>query len=219
MDKRWRPFSFKSPARRQSYRSDLFGADLQDQPPPPLHTGPVPPTEARMHITLNQQPQPVPPGWEDEPLLWLLREPLGLTGTPFGRRRGPMRSLPPPQRRRSAPRLPADGARAARALHHHHRGAGGARRDAAPRATGLAGPARAPVRLLPERPDHGRRGLAARHTPPQRCADRRRHVGPPVPLRHPAPRARSHPPSSRGNQTMKRRPFLAAAGAGGLTLP
>src|SRR3990167_9047902 len=52
MDKRWRPFSFKSPARRQSYRSDLFGADLQDQPPPPLHTGPVPPTEARMHITL-----------------------------------------------------------------------------------------------------------------------------------------------------------------------
>src|SRR3989338_4611860 len=84
MDKRWRPFSFKSPARRQSYRSDLFGADLQDQPPPPLHTGPVPPTEARMHITLNQQPQPVPPGWEDEPLLWLLREPLGLTGTRFG---------------------------------------------------------------------------------------------------------------------------------------
>ena len=37
-----------------------------------------------MHITLNQQPQPVPPGWEDEPLLWLLREPLGLTGTRFG---------------------------------------------------------------------------------------------------------------------------------------
>jgi len=37
-----------------------------------------------MHITLNQQPQPVPPGWEDEPLLWLLREPLGLTSTRFG---------------------------------------------------------------------------------------------------------------------------------------
>ena len=37
-----------------------------------------------MHITLNQQTQPVPPGWEDEPLLWLLREPLGLTGTRFG---------------------------------------------------------------------------------------------------------------------------------------
>ena len=37
-----------------------------------------------MHITLNQQAQPVPPGWEDEPLLWLLREPLGLTGTRFG---------------------------------------------------------------------------------------------------------------------------------------
>ena len=37
-----------------------------------------------MHITLNQQRQPVPPGWEDEPLLWLLREPLGLAGTRFG---------------------------------------------------------------------------------------------------------------------------------------
>ena len=37
-----------------------------------------------MHITLNQKAQPVPPGWEDEPLLWLLREPLGLTGTRFG---------------------------------------------------------------------------------------------------------------------------------------
>ena len=37
-----------------------------------------------MHITLNQKPQPVPPGWEDEPLLWLLREPLGLVGTRFG---------------------------------------------------------------------------------------------------------------------------------------
>ncbi len=37
-----------------------------------------------MHITLNQQPRPVPPGWEDEPLLWLLREPLGLAGTRFG---------------------------------------------------------------------------------------------------------------------------------------
>jgi isoquinoline 1-oxidoreductase alpha subunit len=37
-----------------------------------------------MHITLNQQLQPVPPGWEDEPLLWLLREPLGLVGTRFG---------------------------------------------------------------------------------------------------------------------------------------
>ncbi len=37
-----------------------------------------------MHITLNQHPQPVPTGWEDEPLLWLLREPLGLTGTRFG---------------------------------------------------------------------------------------------------------------------------------------
>ena len=37
-----------------------------------------------MHITLNQQHQPVPPGWEDEPLLWLLREPLGLVGTRFG---------------------------------------------------------------------------------------------------------------------------------------
>ena len=37
-----------------------------------------------MQITINQQPHAVPPGWEDEPLLWLLREPLGLVGTRFG---------------------------------------------------------------------------------------------------------------------------------------
>ncbi len=37
-----------------------------------------------MHLTINGQAHAVPPGWEGEPLLWLLREAAGLVGTRFG---------------------------------------------------------------------------------------------------------------------------------------
>ena len=37
-----------------------------------------------MQLTINGQTHPVPDGWEQEPLLWLLRETAGLVGTRFG---------------------------------------------------------------------------------------------------------------------------------------
>ncbi len=37
-----------------------------------------------MQLTINGQIHTVPDGWEQEPLLWLLRETAGLVGTRFG---------------------------------------------------------------------------------------------------------------------------------------
>ena len=37
-----------------------------------------------MELTINRQARPVPPDWQDESLLWVLREHLGLVGTRFG---------------------------------------------------------------------------------------------------------------------------------------
>jgi len=37
-----------------------------------------------MELIINRQARPVPPDWQDESLLWVLREHLGLTGTRFG---------------------------------------------------------------------------------------------------------------------------------------
>ena len=36
-----------------------------------------------MQLTINGQTHPVPDGWEQEPLLWLLRETAGRVGTRF----------------------------------------------------------------------------------------------------------------------------------------
>ncbi|HUG24556.1 (2Fe-2S)-binding protein [Piscinibacter sp.] len=37
-----------------------------------------------MNLTINGRSQNVPAGWEDESLLWVLREAIGLVGTKFG---------------------------------------------------------------------------------------------------------------------------------------
>lgn len=37
-----------------------------------------------MQLTINGKTHPVPAGWEQEPLLWILRETAGLVGTRFG---------------------------------------------------------------------------------------------------------------------------------------
>jgi isoquinoline 1-oxidoreductase alpha subunit len=37
-----------------------------------------------MELTINDQTRPIDAVWRDEPLLWVLREALGLTGTKFG---------------------------------------------------------------------------------------------------------------------------------------
>ena len=37
-----------------------------------------------MELQLNGRPAAIPPEWQDERLLWVLREALGLVGTRFG---------------------------------------------------------------------------------------------------------------------------------------
>ena len=142
----------------------------------------------------------------DTPLLWVLREQLGLTGTKFGCGQGLCGSCA----------VLIDGeAIAACSLplstvegkgDHHHRGAGAERR-AAPRAAGLARPRRAAMRLLPERHDHGG-GRPAEQKPE---ADRRRHRRGDhqhLSLRHLRPGARGHSPRRREDVTE-----VAATGA------
>jgi isoquinoline 1-oxidoreductase subunit alpha len=98
------------------------------------------------------------------PLLWLVRGELGLTGTKFGCGMAlcgactvhldgqPVRGCVTPVRGRRAP-----------GGDHH-------RRPERPRSRGsarrLAGAGRGAVRLVPERPDHGRRRAAAQHPAP-----------------------------------------------------
>jgi hypothetical protein len=95
------------------------------------------------------------------PLLWVIRDTLGLIGTKYGCGMGAVRRLHRPRRRR------------ARALVQHARLRGGGqedrddrsrRRDADRQARPgrMGGAGRAAVRLLPGRSDHGRRGAAAR---------------------------------------------------------
>ena len=96
----------------------------------------------------------------DTPLLWVLRDTLGLTGTKYGCGIAQC----------GACTVHIDGV-ATRSCQvpvstvggqedHHHRGPG-AERQAAPGPGGLARARRAAVRLLPERHDHGGGGAAA----------------------------------------------------------
>ena len=136
----------------------------------------------------------------DTPLLWVLREQLGLTGTKYGcgvAQCGactvhidgvPTRSCVRPVSSRAAPSekivtiegLSPDGD--------------------APGAEGLGRARRAAVRLLPVRHDHGRRRAAARTSPSPTDADIDAGDDQHLPLRHLQPRARRHQGGGRGRR-------------------
>ena len=104
------------------------------------------------------------------PLLWVLRETIGLTGTKYGCGIAAVRRLHRACRRRRDALVLGAVQRGRRQADHHHRRAGAERR-AAQGAEGLARARRAAVRLLPVRHDHGGGGAAQG----QAEADRRRH--------------------------------------------
>ena len=95
----------------------------------------------------------------DTPLLWVIREQVGLTGTKYGCGVAAVRRLLGAHQRRSAALL-LDPGRQREGLRQdrHHRGSVGQR--VASGAEGLGHARRAAVRLLPVRPDHGGGGAA-----------------------------------------------------------
>ena len=128
---------------------------------------------AAIEFTLNGKSQTVDaPG--DMPLLWVLRDTLGLTGTKFGCGMAlcgactvhvngqPLRSCVTPisERRRPA--------------RHHHRGPFAGPQPPGP--AGLDRGGRAAVRLLPVRPDHDRRRAAGQNGAAHRRRYRRSHA-------------------------------------------
>ena len=118
---------------------------------------------AKLNINGRTRDVDVP---NDTPLLWVIREQVGLTGTKYGcgvaqcgacsvHINGEvLRSCSIPRRRRQADRQD-----------RHHRGPVGT--TLASGAAGLGGARRAAMRLLPVRPDHGGGG-AAREEPEAR---------------------------------------------------
>ena len=127
----------------------------------------------------------------DTPLLWVLRDVLGMTGTKFGCGMALC----------GACTVQIDGARDPFLRHadrqrrqvrdHDHRGD---RRDArgGQDPEGLARPRSRPVRLLPVGPDHVRFRPPRRQPAPERLRYRRRDVGQHLPLRNLCPHPRSH---------------------------
>ena len=101
----------------------------------------------------------------DTPLLWVIREQVGLTGTKYGcgvaqcgactvHINGEVHALLLDARRRREADRP----------HRHHRGP--VANTLASGAAGLGGARRAAMRLLPVRPDHGGGGAAAKNPRP-----------------------------------------------------
>ena len=127
---------------------------------------------------------------DDTPLLWVLRDVLGMTGTKFGCGMALC----------GACTVHIDGA-ADPILHHHsrqHRRLGdhddrGDRHDSGGRQDpeGLAGPRGRSMRLLPIRPDHVGCGAAREQSASDRLRYRRRDVRQHLPLRDLCPHSRS----------------------------
>ena len=136
------------------------------------------------------------------PLLWAIRDIIGLTGTEIRLRPGTVRRMHRSYRRRPDAFMPDGGRRCRRRRHHHDRRAvGQGRQNGADR---LGRIRRAAMRLLPVRPDHvglgASDGNAEAHRPRHRLRDERQSV----PLRnlstHPRGDPRSRPPT--GGMTM-----------------
>ena len=140
---------------------------------------------------------------EDTPLLWVLRDHLGLTGTKFGCGMAlcgactvhldgaPMRSC----------QTPLSAAAGKKITTIEGVGATPGRQGGAGR---LDGDRRAAVRLLPGRPDHERDRAAAEEPEAERCRHRRRHERQPLPLRHLHP----HPQRDQGRRRHEGRSMM-----------
>ena len=125
------------------------------------------------------------------PLLWALRDELGITSPKYGCGSSAMWRLHGPDRRKGCPFLSVACRRRRRQVDRHDRGVG--QQGRTPGSAGLdrtSGPA---MRLLPDRPDHA--GHFASRTDPQ--ANGREHqpgdVRQPVPLRHLSAHSRRDP--------------------------
>ena len=149
------------------------------------------------------------------PLLWAIRDHIGLTGTKYGcgiaqcgsctvyLNGAPVRSCATPLSARR------------RGLGHHHRGT---RHPGGPGgAAGLGGAGRGPVRLLPVRADHVRRGAAREQPGAHGRGHRRGHVRQPLPLRHLCPHPRRHQARRRATGLRRRRPCRTTTGFANLS--
>src|SRR5258706_1487150 len=99
-------------------------------------------------------------------------------------RRGPVQCVHGAPNRSCDSIVPGTGRERRGPAHHDHRGSVGARRRVDRRAAGVDRGRRAAVRLLPGRPDHAGHGAARAGTEADRRADRQRHGGEHLPLRH-----------------------------------
>ena len=141
------------------------------------------------------------------PILWALRDTLGMTGTKFGCGAGAVRRLHRAPGRPGHPLVRhADLGGRGQEDHHHRSRHRRQRPRRQGRARRLGQARRGAVRLLPERPDHERDRVpevAAQGQAAHRRRDRRRHGRQHLPLRHlrPHPRRRGrrrHRPSPEG---------------------
>ena len=152
----------------------------------------------------------------DTPVLWVLRDVLGMTGTKFGCRSGALRRLHCPCGRKSHP-----------LMRHAHRKRGhrGDYHDRGHRqyagwqeySEGMARSRGCPVRLLSVRADHVGVCSAGAQSAPERHRDRRCNVRQHLPLRHLCPHPRSDqtgraiPRKQTGRLTMFLHPLLVSA--------
>ena len=129
-------------------------------------------------------------GDPDMPLLWYLRDELGLTGTKFGCGVAACGActIHLDGTAVRACQTPVVGCR--RPDRHDHRGLVAGRTP--PGAGGLARPQRVAMRLLPDRADHAGRLAPQGHAEADGRGHRRRHERQPVPLRHLSAHPRRH---------------------------
>ena len=125
------------------------------------------------------------------PLLWFLRDELGLTGTKYGCGIAACGACTVHVDGAAGPLLPAPHVDARRARRHDDRGAASRRRASG--AGRLARARRPAVRLLPAGTDHGRGGAAREQAQTDRRRHRRGDAGAHLPLRHLSPHSRRHP--------------------------
>ena len=125
------------------------------------------------------------------PLLWVLRDLLGVTGPKYGCGVGVCQACTSHLDGAAFNPCTTPVAECAGRTGHDDRGPR-RRRHAPPGAAGLDRRGRRAVRLLPARPDHGRRRAARRQPEPDRRRHRRDRER--LPLRHLRPHPRRHPP-------------------------